>query len=223
MKMKPEDARPQPPRYSVGEDIAHSVSHGIGAVLSALGTALLLYRAVRLGTALHVLSFAVYGTTLILLHLASTLYHALRHRRAKYVFWILDHCSIYLLIAGTYTPFLLLSLWGRWGVTLLIVIWILAVIGIVYQSVFVGRLSKLSVVFYVVMGWMIVISAREVWLKVPHEALVYVAVGGLFYTLGIAFYGWKRLPYHHAIWHLFVLGGSVSHYLGILFYLVPGE
>lgn len=221
--MKHEDARPQPPRYSIGEEIAHSVTHGIGAVLSALGTALLLYRAVRLGTALHVISFAVYGTTLILLHLASTLYHALRHRRAKYVFWILDHCSIYLLIAGTYTPFLLLSLWGRWGATLLVTIWSLATIGIVYKILFVGRLRKLSVVFYVVMGWLIIVSTREVWLKVPHAALVYVAVGGLLYTLGIAFYGWKRLPYHHAIWHLFVLGGSVSHYLGILFYLVPGE
>jgi len=216
--MKHEDARPQPPRYSIGEEIAHSVTHGIGAVLSALGTALLLYRAVRLGTALHVISFAVYGTTLILLHLASTLYHALRHRRAKYVFWILDHCSIYLLIAGTYTPFLLLSLWGRWGATLLVTIWSLATIGIVYKILFVGRLRKLSVVFYVVMGWLIIVSTREVWLKVPHAALVYVAVGGLLYTLGIAFYGWKRLPYHHAIWHLFVLGGSVSHYLGILFY-----
>lgn len=221
--MKPRNVQPQPPRYSIGEEIAHSVTHGIGAILSALGTALLLYRAVHFGTARHLISFAVYGTALILLHLASTLYHALRHRRAKYVFWILDHCSIYLLIAGTYTPFLLLSLWGRWGATLLVTIWGLAAIGIVYKTLFVGRLGKLSVVFYVVMGWLVIVAAREVWLKVPHAALVYVAIGGLFYTVGIVFYGWKRLPYHHAIWHLFVLGGSISHYLGILFYLVPGE
>jgi len=210
-----------PPRYSIGEDIANSVTHGIGAILSLVGTALLLYRASGTGTALHLASFAVYGTTLVLLHLSSTLYHAIRHPGARRVFWVFDHCSIYLLIAGTYTPFLLLSLWGKWGLTLLVVIWSLAIVGIVMKSVFIGRLRVLSLIFYLLMGWMIVLAARELWLKVPHPALIYVAVGGGFYTLGTIFYGWKRLPFNHAIWHLFVLGGSVSHYLGILFYLTP--
>jgi len=210
-----------PPRYSIGEDIANSVTHGIGAILSLVGTALLLYRASGTGTALHLASFAIYGTTLVLLHLSSTLYHAIRHPGARRVFWVFDHCSIYLLIAGTYTPFLLLSLWGKWGLTLLVVIWSLAVVGVVMKSVFIGRLRVLSLVFYLLMGWMIVLAARELWLKVPHPALIYVAVGGGFYTLGTIFYGWKRLPFNHAIWHLFVLGGSVSHYLGILFYLTP--
>ncbi len=206
----------------MGEEIANSITHGVGAILSLLGTALLLYRAVRgEGTGLHVASFAIYGASLFLLHLSSTMYHALRHPGAKVVFWVFDHCSIYLLIAGTYTPFLLLSLWGRWGATLLATIWGLTILGIVFKSVFIGRLRKTSVGLYVLMGWLIVVAAREVWLRVPHEALVYVAAGGLLYTAGIAFYGWRRLPFHHAIWHLFVLGGSACHYLAVLFYLAP--
>jgi hemolysin III len=211
-----------PPGYTVGEDIANSVTHGIGAILSLVGVALLLYRASTTGTALHWVSFSIYGLSLFLLHISSTLYHAIRHPGARRVFWVFDHCSIYLLIAGTYTPFLLLSLWGKWGLTLLVVIWTLAILGIVMKSVFIGRFRGISLVVYLLMGWMIVLAAREVWFRVPHRALVYVAVGGAFYTLGTIFFGWKRLPYNHAIWHLFVLGGSVSHYLGILFYLTPG-
>jgi len=214
--------RHQPPKSSVGEEIANSITHGVGAILSLLGAAILLYRTVRgEGNGFHIASFTIYGASLFLLHLSSTLYHALRHPGAKKVFWIFDHCSIYLLIAGTYTPFLLLSLWGRWGATLLATIWGLTILGIVFKSVFIGRLRKTSVVLYVLMGWLIVVAAREVWLRVPHKALVYVAAGGLLYTAGIAFYGWKRLPFNHAIWHLFVLGGSACHYLAVLFYLAP--
>jgi len=206
----------------VGEEIASSITHGVGAFLSLVGTGLLLDRAVRgEGTGLRIASFAIYGASLFLLHLSSTLYHALRHPGAKKVFWIFDHCSIYLLIAGTYTPFLLLSLWGRWGATLLSTIWGLTILGIVFKSLYIGRLRKTSVVLYVLMGWLIVVAAREVWLRVPHRALVYVAAGGLLYTAGIVFYGWKKLRFHHAIWHLFVLGGSACHYLAILFYLAP--
>jgi len=212
----------EPPKSSVGEEIANSVTHGVGAILSLLGTAVLLYRASRgEGSGLHIASFAIYGASLFLLHLSSTLYHAIRHPGAKKVFWIFDHCSIYLLIAGTYTPFLLLSLWGRWGATLLVTIWGLAIVGIVFKFLFIGRLRKTSLALYIVMGWLIVVAARELWLKVPHEALVYVAAGGLLYTVGTIFYGWKRLPYGHTIWHLFVLGGSACHYFAILFYLVP--
>lgn len=209
------------PEYTIGEEIANSVTHGVGAVLSLLGTALLLYRAARGGTPFHIVSFAIYGASLFLLHLSSTLYHALRPPRAKRVFRIFDHCSIYLLIAGTYTPFLLLSLWGRWGLTLLVAIWTLAILGIVFKSLFIARWKRLSVVLYILMGWMIVVAAREAWLRVPHAALGYVAAGGLLYTAGVGFYAWKRLPYNHAIWHLFVLGGSVCHYVAILLYLVP--
>jgi hemolysin III len=209
------------PEYTVGEEIANSITHGVGALLSLLGTSLLLYRAARDGTTLHVVSFSVYGACLFLLHLSSTLYHALRPPRAKRVFRIFDHCSIYLLIAGTYTPFLLLSLWGGWGLTLLVAIWLLAVAGIVFKSLFIGRLKRASVVLYILMGWMIVVAAREAWIRVPHAAIGYVAAGGLSYTVGVAFYAWKSLPYNHAIWHLFVLGGSVCHYVAILLYLLP--
>ena len=209
------------PEYTTGEEIANSITHGVGALLSLLGTGLLLYRAARNGTPVHVLSFAIYGACLFLLHLSSTLYHALRPPRAKRVFRIFDHCSIYLLIAGTYTPFLLISLWGRWGLTLLVAIWTLAILGIVFKSLFIGRLKRASVVLYILMGWMIVVAAREAWVRVPHAAIVYVAAGGLFYTVGVAFYAWKKLPYNHAIWHLFVLGGSVCHYVAILLYLIP--
>jgi hemolysin III len=209
------------PEYTLGEEIANSVTHGIGALLSLIGTAILLYRAVRDGTTLHVISFAVYGSCLFLLHLSSTLYHALRPPQAKRVFRVFDHCSIYLLIAGTYTPFLLLSLWGRWGLTLLIAIWTLAIAGIVFKSLFIGRLQRASVLLYILMGWMIIVAAREAWMRVPHAAIGFVGAGGLFYTLGVAFYAWKSLPYNHAVWHLFVLGGSVCHYVAILLYLMP--
>jgi len=121
-----------------------------------------------------------------------------------------------LLIAGTYTPFLLLSLWGMWGLTLMIAIWSLAILGIVYKSLFIGRLRKLSVTLYIVMGWLIVIAARELWVNVPHQALAYMVGDGLCYTLGVVFFGWNRLPYHHAIRHLFVLGGSALHYVAVL-------
>ncbi len=209
------------PEYTIGEEVANSITHGVGALLSLLGTALLLYRAACSGTTLHVVSFAIYGSCLFLLHLSSTLYHALRPPRAKRVFRIFDHCSIYLLIAGTYTPFLLLSLWGLWGLTLLVAIWTLAILGVVFKSLFIGRLKRLSVVVYILMGWMIVVAAREAWLRIPHAAIGYVAAGGLSYTAGVGFYAWKRLPYNHAIWHLFVLGGSVCHYVAILLYLLP--
>jgi hemolysin III len=209
------------PHYTLGEDIANSVTHGVGATLSLVGTALLLYRAVTQGTTLHVLSFAVYGASLFLLHLSSTLYHAIRAPRARRVFRVFDHCSIYVLIAGTYTPFLLLSLWGAWGLTLLVSIWTLAAIGVAFKTIFMGRLRRASVVFYLAMGWMIVLAARQAWLKIPHQALAYVAAGGLAYTAGIVFYAWKRLPYSHAIWHLFVLAGSICHYFAVLLYLIP--
>ena len=209
------------PEYTLGEEIANSVTHGVGALLSLIGTAILLYRAARNGTTVHVVSFAVYGSCLFLLHLSSTLYHALRPPRAKRVFRVFDHCSIYLLIAGTYTPFLLISLWGRWGLTLLVAIWTLAIAGIVFKSLFIGRLQRASVLLYILMGWMIIVAAREAWARVPHAAIGFVAAGGLFYTLGVAFYAWKSLPYNHAVWHLFVLGGSVCHYAAILLYLMP--
>ena len=210
-----------PPKLTVGEEIANSVTHGIGALLSIAGTVVLLVRAAMLGTAIHVVSFAVYGLTLILLHTSSSLYHGLHAPRAKRVFWVFDHATIFLLIAGTYTPFMLISLRGTWGLSLLIAVWTLAILGILLVTLFIGRFRKTALALYLAMGWLIVLASRELWLNVPHEALALVAAGGASYTLGVAFYVWKRLPYGHMIWHLFVLGGSISHYFAILLYLLP--
>ena len=219
--MRTQETRPMPPRTTVGEEIANSTTHGVGALLSLVGLAVLLARAVTYGTSVHIVSVAIYGASLFLLHLSSTLYHALHAPRAKRVFWIFDHASIFLLIAGTYTPFLLLALWGSWGLTLMIAIWSLAIVGIVFKSLFIGRLRKASVVLYVLMGWLIVVASRELWISVPHQALLLVVIGGLSYTGGVVFYVWKRLPYSHMIWHLFVLAGSACHYFAILLYLLP--
>ncbi len=210
-----------PPKQTVGEEIANSITHGIGALLSVAGAVILIVRAAMYGTAIHVVSFAIYGLTLILLHTSSSLYHGLRAPRAKRVFWVFDHATIYLLIAGTYTPFMLISLQGAWGLALLIAVWALAILGILLATLFIGRLRRLALALYLTMGWLIVLASRELWLHVPHEALVFVAAGGLSYTLGVAFYCWKRLPYGHMIWHFFVLGGSICHYFGILLYLLP--
>ena len=211
-----------PPKTTVGQEIANSVTHGVGALLSLAGMVVLIVRAAMVGTTIHVISFIIYGVSLFLLHLSSTLYHALHAPRAKRVFWVFDHAAIYLLIAGSYTPFMLISLWGAWGLTLMIAIWTLAILGIVFKSLFIGRLRKTSLILYIAMSWLIVIAGRELWIAVPHEALVLLGAGGLFYTGGIAFFCWKRLPFGHMIWHLFVLGGSACHYFAILLYLLPG-
>ena len=215
--------RHMPPKFSLGEEIANAVTHGVGALLSIAGMTLLIIRAAQFGGAIHIASVSIYGMSLFLLHLSSTLYHALHAPRAKRVFWIFDHAAIYLLIAGSYTPFLLISLWGNWGLVLMIAIWTLAILGIVFKSLFIGRLRKSSTALYIVMGWLIVIAARELWLSVPREALIYLGAGGLCYTGGVVFYCWKRLPYGHMIWHLFVLAGSACHYFGILLHLLPSN
>jgi len=210
-----------PPKQTVGEEIANSITHGIGALLSIAGTVILIVRAAMYGTAIHVASFSIYGLSLILLHTSSSIYHGLQAPRAKRVFWVFDHSTIYLLIAGTYTPFLLISLSGSWGLGMMIAIWTLAIIGILLATLCVGRFRKTALALYLTMGWLIILVSRELWHSVPHEALVFVAAGGFSYTLGVAFYVWKRLPYSHMIWHLFVLGGSITHYFGILLYLLP--
>ncbi|MCK4410769.1 hemolysin III family protein [Candidatus Bipolaricaulota bacterium] len=207
--------------YTTREEIANAVTHGIGTALSLVGLGFLIVLARSRGTLSDVVAFCVYGVSLVLLHLASTLYHSLRPPRVKAIFRVIDHSSIYLLIAGTYTPFLWVGLHGAWGITLLCVIWGLAIIGVVFKVIFRVRFRKLSVVGYLLMGWLVVIAARQLWLSIPLGGLVWVAVGGFFYTFGVVFYAWKRLPYNHAIWHMFVLGGSVSHYFAIVLYLPP--
>ena len=170
-----------------------------------------------------IVSFSIYGSTLILLYLASTLYHSFRSEKIKSILKIIDHASIYILIAGTYTPFMLINLRGPWGWSIFGSIWGLAILGIFFKIFFIGKAKKLSLVVYVFMGWLCMIALREMLIKIPIGGMVWLAVGGLFYTIGIIFYVWRKLPYNHAVWHLFVLAGSISHYFSIFFYILPKD
>ncbi len=208
--------------FTFGEEIANSLTHGLGAALSVAGLVVLVVLAAVHGDVWRVVSFSIYGGTLVSLYLVSTLYHGIKHPRAKGVLQIIDHAAIYLLIAGTYTPFLLVSLRGTWGWTLLGIIWGLALLGMGFQSIFVRRQGKLSIMTYILMGWLCVVALREMLVSIPPGGLIWLAVGGVLYTVGVLFYVWHRLPYNHAIWHLFVLAGSTSHFLAVLFYVLPG-
>jgi hemolysin III len=210
-------------RYSLGEEVAHSVTHGVGIVLAIAELTVLVAFAALRGTAWHVVGCAVFGATLVLAYTASTVYHAIpaSYRRAKKVLRVLDHSAIYLLIAGTYTPFTLVNLRGPWGWTLFGVVWGLAVAGIVFEATLIGRLKVLSVAFYVALGWLVLIAARPLAHAVALGGIVLLVAGGIAYTTGVAFYAWTRLPYHHAIWHGFVLLGSTLHFFAVLFYVIP--
>lgn len=207
--------------YSLGEEIANSITHGIGAGLSIAGLVVLVVSAARLGDPWRVVSFSIYGASLILLYLISTLYHALHHPGAKRVFKILDHASIYFLIAGTYTPFTLVSIRGAWGWTLFGIIWGLAITGIVFKAIFINRMKKLSVAIYILMGWLVLIAIKPMMANVPIEGMIWLAVGGVLYTLGVIFYRLKSIKYMHTVWHLFVIGGSICHFFAILLYVAP--
>ena len=208
-----------PNDQSLGEEIANSIIHGIGAGLSIAGLVLLIVFASSHGDAWRIVSFSIYGTTLILLYLSSTLYHSFTGPRVKYFFRIMDHVSIYLLIAGTYTPIVLVGIRGAWGWTLFGIIWVLAILGIVIKACFMGRFSILSSVFYLLMGWMVVIAIKPMMTSLPSGFIVWIVIGGLSYTIGIIFFAVDKIPYNHVIWHLFVIGGSISHFFGMLFYL----
>src|SRR5829696_2025585 len=206
--------------YSVKEEIAHSAIHGLGILLSIVGLAALVLVARRTGDPSHVLACSVYGATLILLYLASTLYHSIPFSRAKRMLRVLDHSAIYLLIAGTYTPFTLISLRGRWGWTLFGLVWGMAVLGIALKVAAIERFRWLSIVLYLVMGWLVLIAIEPLMLAVAPGGVRLLLLGGVAYTLGIIFYLWRRLPYHHAVWHVFVLAGSVFHFFAVLLYVV---
>jgi len=211
------------PHYSLGEEIAHSVIHGVGIVLSIAGLTVLVTFAALKGDAWHVVGCSIFGATLVLAYTASTVYHAIPgvFAGAKRVLRVLDHSAIYLLIAGTYTPFTLVNLRGPWGWSIFGVVWTLAVLGIVFKATLIGRLRVLSVLFYVAMGWLVVVAFKPLGQSIGAGGLVLLVAGGLAYTGGVAFYAWTRLRFHHAIWHAFVLTGSVLHFFAVLFYVVP--
>jgi len=214
--------------YSLGEEIANSVTHGVGALLSVAALTMLVVYATMAADPWCTVSVSVFGTTLVLMYLASTLYHAFPQPKLKRLFRKIDHCAIYLLIAGTYTPFLLVNLRGPWGWSLFAVLWSIAIAGCCFKVAFIdhgahlGWWDKVSTALYVAMGWTIVVAIKPTVELVPQPALALMALGGLAYTGGVVFYLWHRLPYNHAIWHLFVLAGSTFHFFAVFFFIIPG-
>ncbi len=174
-------------------------------------------------TVWHIVGVSIYGASLIALYTASTMYHSVQHPQAKRVLRIRDHSAIYLLIAGTYTPFMLVNLRGAWGWTLLGLVWTIAVFGVGWKIVRVGRHAGVSTLVYIAMGWLVVIAARPLFHALPLAGLAWLLAGGLAYTLGVAFFGWSRLRFNHAVWHVFVLAGSICHYVAVLRYVLPAR
>lgn len=205
---------------TLGEEIANSITHGVGTALSVAGLVVMVVLAASSGTYVHVVACSVYGASLVLLYLFSTLYHALTNARAKRVFRILDHVSIYLLIAGTYTPFTLVTLHGAWGWVLFGIVWTLAALGIVFKCFFTGRMQGLSTAVYILMGWTAVVAIRPLLHVLPWSGFLWLLAGGVLYTLGVVFYAWHR-KYAHTMWHLFVLAGSACHFVAVCRYVLP--
>lgn len=208
-------------RYSQAEEIANSITHGVGLLLAIGGLATLVAFAVLRGNAWHIVGCSIFGATLVLSYLTSTLYHSWPTVRAKSILRVFDHCAIFLLIAGTYTPLMLVNLRGPWGWSILGVVWGIATLGIVFKVTMLRKWTVVSVVLYVAMGWVVVVATKPLLSAVAPGGLLLLLLGGLAYTGGLIFYGLRRMPYHHAVWHLFVLAGSALHFFAVLFYVIP--
>ena len=206
-------------QLSTAEEIVNSITHGIGALLSIVALVVLIIIAGKSGDIWHLVSFSIYGSTLVLLYLSSTLYHSFSNPKIKELFARFDHISIFLLIAGTYTPILLISIRGIWGWTLFGIIWGMAITGAIIRSIYLHRFRKLMVAIYLIMGWMAILAAKQIYLHLPSTSLAFLIWGGLAYSGGVIFYMWRKLPYSHGIWHLFVLTGSILHFYAI-YYIV---
>ena len=215
------DARRLPHRETPAEEMASGTIHAAGGLLAVVGLIQLTAAAALSGDARRVAAVAVYGATLVFMYVASTSYHVVRQPRAKQACRILDHASIYLLIAGTYTPVTLVTLGGGWGWSLFGVVWGLAAVGVTLKFFFVDRYELLSTVVYVGMGWVVVVALKPLLAAMPMPGFRWLIGGGLAYTLGVAFFLWDRLPFNHAIWHLFVVAGSICHFVAVLFYVLP--
>jgi len=209
------------PKPKVLEEIINSVTHGVGAALSIAGLTILVVLASLKGDPWRIVAFSIYGATLVCLYLSSTLYHGIPVPGVKRFFRRLDHAAIFLLIAGTYTPFVLVLFRGGWGWALFGFVWGLAAFGIALKVAFLGRFEGLSIVLYLVMGWVGVIVIKPVLATLSGPGLALVAGGGVLYTLGVVFYLWERLPFNHAIWHLFVVAASVCHFFAMVFFVLP--
>jgi len=232
--VQPEPGMPVPSRhrfahwtarrpYTTGEEIAHVATHAVGAVLGGAGLALLCVFAALRGNAWHVVSVAVYGATLVMLYSASCVYHGVRGDKAKRVTQIIDHAGIYLLIAGTYTPFTLVTLHGPYGWALFGTVWGLAVVGVAVEAFWVDRPGWLLAAVFLCMGWLVVVAAGPLMAGLGPGGTRLLVAGGLAYSGGTIFYVLKKVPYAHAVWHVFVVAGSVCHFLAVLFYVLPGR
>ena len=211
--------------YTFGEELAHGLTHGVGALLAIAGLTILVVKAYVWGDATAVVAAAIFGSALVLMYTGSTLFHSIPHPvlpTTKHVFRIIDHSLIYVLIAGTYTPFTLISLHGPWGWGLFAFTWGLATVGIAFKVFTTGRYERLSTAIYLLMGWCGLVAAQQLLSSVAPAGLWWLLAGGLCYSFGVIFYVLERMRYHHAIWHLFVLGGSVCHFFSVLFYVLPG-
>ncbi|MEN0644178.1 hemolysin III family protein [Alkalicoccobacillus gibsonii] len=207
--------------FSKDEELANAITHGIGAVISIACLTLLIVFASLYGNAWHIVSFSIYGTSMLLLYASSTLVHSFPPGKAKDLFEILDHSAIYLFIAGTYTPILFIVVQGALGWTLFGIIWGIATLGIVFKIFFVKKFLVISTIFYLLMGWMALFAIKPIVLTLPIQGTLFLIGGGILYSLGTIFYIWRGFKFHHAVWHLFVLGGTVLHFFLVIMYILP--
>lgn len=207
--------------YSTGEEIANSVTHGVAALLSIAGLVVMLSMMPVTAGAATITAAAVFGASMIFLYTASTLYHAIPNLRVKRILQVLDHSAIYVMIAGSYTPFCLVTLKGTTGTMLCIAVWSIALAGIILQPVLMKRAEWLNCLLYLLLGWCVVLVFEPLMAALPSAGIWLLAAGGVVYSLGVIFYLWERIPYNHAIWHLFVLGGTALQFFSVLFYVLP--
>lgn len=207
--------------YSIGEEISHAISHGIGALLSMAGLVIMVVQAARHAGAQAIVGVSIFGACMVLLYTASTLYHALTPAKTKMVFQLMDHAAIYGLIAGSYTPFALIVLGDSWGWSTFGTVWGLALLGIIYEVVFKRPWKWLSLAFYLGLGWILVIPARILASLMPSAALWLIVAGGVAYSAGAIFYAWRGFRYHHMVWHLFVMLGTALHWYCVIKYVIP--
>ena len=209
------------PKYTLGEEIMNSISHGIGAGLSVAALVLCIVQAVLHGTLSGIVGASIYGSTLIILYCMSTLYHAITNKTIRKVFRVFDHASIYLLIAGTYTPITLVTLKGTTGWVLFSIVWTIAVIGIILNSISIEKFKVFSIISYIVMGWAVVLGGKSILALLPFGGLMFLLAGGICYTVGIIFYVMKKVKYMHVVWHIFVLAGSITQFFAVYLYVLP--
>jgi hemolysin III len=210
-------------QYSFIEEFFNSITHGVGIIISISALIIMVFFSSRYGNTIHIVSSSIFGIALVLLYTASTLYHSFQKPRIKHTFKIIDHSCIYILIAGTYTPFMLVTLHGTLGWTIFSVVWSLTILGILFKVFFINRFKIISTIAYILMGWLIIFAIKPLYQALPGNAIAWIVSGGLIYTLGTIFYAWEKLPFNHAIWHSFVLAGSICHFFAIMFYVVPSK